>query len=502
MDLANLTIKSAQELLQSGKVSAVELCEYYLGRIKKMDKEIHAFLLVDEEKVLDSARLADKKIKDGTAADFEGIPIALKDNIATEGTRTTAASKILENYVPVEDATAVVNLKKAGFIILGKTNLDEFAMGSSTENSAFGPTRNPLDLTRVPGGSSGGSAAAVAADFCVAAVGSETGGSIRQPAAFCGAVGLKTTYGKISRSGLFAFGSSLDQIGPLTKNVEDCEILTSVLAGEEKDPLDSTHISGKSGKSGSSGKKYKIGVPKEYFTEGIEAEVEKIVREAIAKLKKAGHEIIEISLPHTKYSLPIYYVVAVAEASSNLLRYDGIKYGFSLGTRHSLPPGISARRAGGETPSGPDGPLGRRRNSKLETLYDVYAKSRGEGFGAEVKRRIMLGTYALSAGYYDAYYLKAMQVRTLVKKDFDEAFKKVDLIVAPTTPTVAFKFGEKTDNPLSMYLSDIYTVPANIAGIAAISVPCGLSENLPVGLQIIGPQWSESEIFNLAKQVE
>jgi aspartyl-tRNA(Asn)/glutamyl-tRNA(Gln) amidotransferase subunit A len=361
----------------------------------------------------------------------------------------------------------ICKLKKQEVVILGKTNLDEFAMGSSTENSAFFPTKNPHDLTRVPGGSSGGSAAAVAANFCVSALGSDTGGSIRQPAAFCGIVGLKPTYGRVSRYGLIAFASSLDQIGPMTKTVEDCQIVFDAIKG--KDEMDSTSLESNSKFQTSN---LRIGVPKEYFIKGIDPEVEKVIKKAIKQYEDLGAEIAEISLPHTEYALPCYYIIAPSEASANLARYDGIKYGRSSVISHQ---------------------------SSVKNLLGVYLESRGEGFGAEVRRRIMLGTYALSAGYYDAYYLRALKVRTLIRKDFQEAFKKVDFIFTPTTSTLTFKLGEKIDDPLLMYLSDIFTVSVNLAGLPAISIPCGRVNRLPVGLQIIGRPFEEERIMEMAK---
>jgi aspartyl-tRNA(Asn)/glutamyl-tRNA(Gln) amidotransferase subunit A len=394
-----------------------------------------------------------------------------------EGVKCTAGSKILENYVAPYDATVVKKLKEAGAIILGKTNLDEFAMGSSTENSAFFPTKNPLDLERVPGGSSGGSAAAVAANFCVFSLGTDTGGSIRQPASFCGIVGLKPTYGSVSRYGLIAFASSLDQIGPMTKNVEDCKIVFEVIRG--KDEMDSTSVNSKfkiqNSKLQFKIQNLKIGVPKEYFIKGIDSEVEKAIKEAIKKYEEMGAKISEISLPHTEYALPCYYIIAPSEASANLARYDGIKYGYSK---------ISNLK------------------SQISNLLDVYFESRGEGFGKEVRRRIMLGTFSLSIGYYDAYYLRAAKVRSLIIRDFERAFEKVDLIFTPTSPTLPFKLGEKIDDPLKMYLSDIFTVSVNLAGLPAISIPIGKVKNLPVGLQIIGKPFEEEKIFEVAKIYE
>lgn len=467
MILTDLTILQAHQGLKKKEFSATDLCRAHLDKIKNENKEIFAFLAVDEDQVLKEAQKADELIS--RTQDFPvltGIPIAIKDNILVEGMKCTAASKILENYTAPYDATVVKKLKKQGAIILGKTNLDEFAMGSSTENSYFGPTRNPQDPTKVPGGSSGGSAAAVAGNMALGALGSDTGGSIRQPASFCGVVGLKPTYGAVSRYGLMAFASSLDQIGPITKTVEDAKILYEAIAG--KDPLDSTSVESQFSINNFqfSIKDLRIGVPKEYFVKGIDPEVEKVVRSAIKKYEEAGAKIVEISLPHTEYALAAYYIIAPSEASANLARYDGIKYGFS---------------------------------KQEKSLLDVYLKSRGEGFGAEVRRRIMLGTYTLSSGYYDAYYKRAQKVRTKIIEDFNNAFKKVDLIVTPTSPILPFKIGEKIDDPLAMYLVDIYTVSINLAGLPALSVPCGKVGKMPVGIQIIGKPFEENKIFEFGK---
>jgi len=475
MELHQLTITQAHEGLKKKEFSASELTKAFLNRIGKLDKKISAFLTITE----DSALLGAKKIDDLISAGknisiLAGIPLAVKDNILVEGVKATCASKILENYIAPYDATCIKKLKKLGAIILGKTNLDEFAMGSSTEHSAFFPTKNPHDLTRVPGGSSGGSAAAVAADLCCYALGSDTGGSIRQPASFCGVIGLKPTYGAVSRYGLIAFASSLDQIGPITKTAEDAQIVLQAISG--KDPLDSTSVEQetRNKKQETNIEELRIGIPKEYFVEGIDKEVENIIKQAIKKIEEMGAKIEEISLPHTKYALAIYYLIMPSEASANLARYDGIKYGLSK--------------------SGKD-------------LLDVYLKSRAEGFGDEVKRRIMLGTYALSAGYYDAYYLKAQKVRTLIKDDFDKAFEKVDAIFTPTSPSPAFKLGEKIDDPLLMYLSDIFTASVNLVGLPAISIPVGSvgkpvspsQGGLPVGLQIIGKPFEENKILEISK---
>lgn len=402
-----------------------------------------------------------------------GVPVGIKDVMVTKGIRTTAGSKILGNYVPPYDCTAVSRLEAAGAVVLGKLNCDEFAMGSSNENSAWKPVHNPRDLTRVPGGSSGGSAAAVAADMAVAALGSDTGGSIRQPASFCGVVGLMPTYGRVSRYGLIAFASSLDHIGSLTKTVKDAAIVLRTIAG--RDPMDSTSadvpVPDYVAELEKPARGLKIGVAKEYLGEGLDAEVRQAIESSIQKLATAGCEIVDISLPHTKYAIPTYYIVATAEASSNLARFDGVRYGY--------------------------------RAEDARTLSEMYRRSRDQGFGAEVKRRIMLGTYALSAGYYDAYYLKAQKVRTLLTRDFEAAFTKVDAIVAPTSPTPAFKLGEKVDDPLAMYLADIYTVTADLAGIPGISVPCGeTKDKLPVGLQILGRHFDESTILRIARATE
>ncbi len=463
-----LTIKGIHQALMKKEFSALELTKTYLNRIKEKDKEISAFLTINEELALSQAKAIDEMIAQGREIPIlAGIPCAIKDNILVEGMKCTAGSKILENYIAPYDATVVRKLKEEKVIILGKTNLDEFAMGSSTENSAFFPTKNPHDLKRVPGGSSGGSAAAVAANFCVLALGSDTGGSIRQPAAFCGIVGLKPTYGAVSRYGLIAFASSLDQIGPMTRTVDDAEIVFEVIAG--KDELDSTSVEFPNPNLKFETRNLRLGIPKEYFIKGIDPEVEKSVKNAIRKYEEKGIETLEISLPHTEYALPCYYIIAPSEASANLARYDGIKYGYSIA------------------------------NQKTKKLSDIYFESRGEGFGAEVRRRIMLGTYALSAGYYQAYYLRALKVRTLIRKDFEEAFKKVDFILTPTTPTTAFKLGEKIDDPLLMYLSDIFTVSVNLAGLPAISIPCGKLNELPIGLQIIGRPFEDRQLIKIAK---
>jgi len=470
MELHELAIIQAHKGLLEKKFSASELTKAFLNRIGKLDKKISAFLTITE----DSALLEAKKIDDLISAGknisiLAGIPLSVKDNILVDGVRTTCASKILKNYIAPYDATCIKKLKKLGAIILGKTNLDEFAMGASTENSAFFPTKNPHDLTRVSGGSSGGSAAAVAADLCCYALGSDTGGSIRQPASFCGVVGLKPTYGAVSRYGLVAFASSLDQIGPITKTAEDAKVVFNAISG--KDSLDSTSVELRIKNYELRIKDLRIGIPKEYFVEGMDKEVEKIIGQSIEKIEKMGAKIEEISLPHTKYVIPAYYLINTSEASANLSRYDGIKYGLS--------------------------------KTGNKNLLDVYLQSREDGFGDEVKRRIMLGTYALSAGYYDAYYLKAERIRTLIIEDFNAVFKKVDVILTPTAPTPAFKIGEKNTDSLSMYLCDIFTASVNLVGLPAVSVPVGFTKSrLPVGLQIIGKPFEENKILEISKIYE
>ncbi len=489
MDLNRLTIKQTHQGLESKEFSARELTEAFLARVKKDDGKIHAYLEITSALAQEAAARVDAKIKAGEKiVPLEGVPYAIKDNMLVEGEKCTAASKILQNYVAPYDATVVKKLKSAGAVMLGKLNMDEFAMGSSTENSAFGATRNPHDLERVPGGSSGGSAAAVAADECVFALGSDTGGSIRQPASFCGVVGLKPTYGAVSRYGLMAMASSLDQIGPLAKNVEDCRMVYEAIKG--KDEKDATSVdSASNAKRKALSNNLKIGVPKEYFAQGLDKEVEKLVKKTIEKLVKQGARVEEISLPHSEYALACYYIIMSSEVSANLARYDGIKYGYSeIRNPKSLPTG----QAG-----------------EIRNLLDVYLKSRQHGFGDEARRRVMLGTYALSAGYYDAYYLRAQKVRAKILEDFNKAFAKVDLIMTPVSPTPAFKLGEKIDDPVTMYLSDIYTVPVNLAGVPALSLPCGQAGlpagkagNLPVGLQIIGRHFSEDLIFEVAELCE
>jgi aspartyl-tRNA(Asn)/glutamyl-tRNA(Gln) amidotransferase subunit A len=474
MDLKSLTIDAARSAVQQREITAMALAEAHYARIKQEDGQIGAFLTLSKERALEQADRMDRLVADGkTLPPLGGVPVGIKDVMSTRGVRSTAGSKILENYIPPYDCTAVARLEAAGAVVLGKMNCDEFAMGSSNENSAYGPVRNPRDLSRVPGGSSGGSAAAVAADMAVATLGSDTGGSIRQPASFCGVVGLMPTYGRVSRYGLIAFASSLDHIGPLTKTVKDAATVLRTIAG--RDPMDSTSadvpVPDYVAELDKPVRGMKIGVAKEYFGEGLDDEVRQAVEAAIDKLKGLGCEIVPVSLPHTPYAIPTYYLIATAEASSNLARYDGVRY---------------SHRARG-----------------AKTLSEMYRRSRDEGFGAEVKRRIMLGTYALSAGYYDAYYLKAQKVRTLLTRDFDEAFRKVDAIVTPTSPTAAFRLGEKSNDPLAMYLADIYTVTADLAGIPGISVPCGeTKEKLPIGLQILGKHFDEASILRVAHAYE
>ena len=474
MDVSNLTIDEARSAIQQGKTSAVALAESFYSNIKTSDSEIGAYLTLSNERALEQARRMDQLAAEGKPLPpLGGVPVGIKDVLNTRGVRTTAGSKILENFIPVYDSTAVARLEQAGAVVLGKMNCDEFAMGSSNENSAFRLVRNPRDPSRVPGGSSGGSAAAVAAGTAVVTLGSDTGGSIRQPASFCGVVGLMPTYGRVSRYGLIAFASSLDHVGPLAKTVKDAAIVLRTIAG--RDPMDSTSadvpVPDYVAELEKPVRGLRIGVPREYFGEGLDREVRNAVDAAIQQLAKLGCEIVPVSLPHTPYAIPTYYIVATAEASSNLARFDGVRYGY------------------------------RARDARV--LSEMYRRTRDEGFGAEVKRRIMLGTYALSAGYYDAYYLKAQKVRTLLARDFDEAFAKVDAIVTPTSPTAAFKLGEKTDDPLAMYLADIYTVTADLAGIPGISVPCGETRGkLPIGLQILGRHFDEAAILRIAHAYE
>ena len=479
MNLKELTIKQAHELLQKREVSSVELIKESLKNIKENDANIHAFLSLNEKMALEIAKKVDERIAKGEPVEMlAGIPVAIKDNILIHGSKTTAASKILENYIAPYDATVIKKLKEEEAVFIGKTNLDEFAMGSSTENSGFGPTKNPIDLERVPGGSSGGSAAAVAAGFSVYALGSDTGGSIRQPASFCGVVGFKPSYGAVSRHGLIAMASSLDQIGPITKTMEDASIVFEAIRGA--DELDSTSINHEwPGFSKSLDiEELKIGVPREYFTHGLDPEIEKNIKNVISKLEKEGAKIKEISMPYSEWALAAYYIIMPAEVSANLARYDGMKYGYS-----HLCQGFGMQ-------------------AKIQNLLDMYLKTRQNGFGDEVRRRIMLGTYILSAGYYDAYYTRAQKVRCLIKQDFDFAFENIDVILTPTTPSTAFKFGEKTSDPLSMYLADIYTVSVNLAGVPAISLPAGEVDGLPVGLQLIAKSFDDVKLLQIAKLFE
>ena len=463
-----MTILGLRRLLDNREITVTEVVDDIYGRIDSVEDKIKAYITLTREEAHRMAEHAQDAIISHRTALLTGIPIAVKDNMCTRGIRTTCASKILDNFIPPYESTVTGKLKDQNYILTGKTNLDEFAMGSSTENSGFHTSRNPWDPERVPGGSSGGSAAAVAAGECIAALGSDTGGSIRQPASLCGVVGLKPTYGRVSRYGLVAFASSLDQIGPITKDVSDAAAMLTVISGH--DPLDSTSAPVEAPDFAESlGKDIKglrIGIPKECFIEGIDKDVEQAVRAAIKKLESLGAKAVEVSLPNTGYAIATYYILATSEASSNLARYDGVKYGF--------------RESG-------------------KDLIEMYMNTRAKGFGPEVKRRIMLGTYALSSGYYDAYYKKAQQVRTLIKNDFDNAFKEVDAVITPTVPTPAFRIGEKAADPLQMYLSDIFTISVNLAGVPGISIPCGFTgDNLPVGLQIIGRHFDEATVLKIA----
>jgi len=474
MTPTQLTIDAARSAVQERKTTALALAEAYYARIEKEDSQIGAFLALCKERALEQVDRIDRMAAEGKPLPpLGGVPVAIKDVMSTRGVRTTAGSKSLAKYIPPFDCTAVARMEAAGAVILGKTNCDEFAMGSSNENSAFHPVRNPRDLSRVPGGSSGGSAAAVAADMAVVALGSDTGGSIRQPASFCGVVGLMPTYGRVSRYGLIAFASSLDHIGPLTRTVKDAAIVLQTIAG--RDPMDSSSTDAPVPDYVADLQKpvrgLKLGVAKEYFGEGLDGEVGHAVESAIDQLRSLGCEVVPVSLPHTPYAIPTYYLIATAEASSNLARYDGVRYSYRA-------PGV-------------------------KSLSEMYRRSRDDSFGAEVKRRIMLGTYALSAGYYDAYYLKAQKVRTLLARDFEEAFHAVDAIVTPTSPTAAFRLGEKSNDPLAMYLADVYTVTADLVGIPGISIPCGETcEKLPIGLQILGKHFDESTILRVAHAYE
>ncbi|MCL0055338.1 Asp-tRNA(Asn)/Glu-tRNA(Gln) amidotransferase subunit GatA [Dehalococcoidia bacterium] len=472
LDLRGLTIRYARELLDSKQLSSVELTDAYLSRIEDIEGEVNSFVTVTSEIASQQAVFADRLIALGEQGILTGIPMQLKDNFCTKGVLTTCSSRMLENFVPPYDSHVTERLKSLGAVMVGKGNLDEFAMGSSTENSAIKPTRNPWDLDRVPGGSSGGPAAAVAASQCTFSLGSDTGGSIRQPASFCGVVGMKPTYGLVSRYGLIAFASSLDQIGPLTTDVMDSALVLSQIAGYDK--RDSTSLNVKipdySKKLEENLDGFRIGVPREYFTEGIQPDVERSIRDAISILEGLGAKVSETSLPHSSFALAVYYIIAPSEASANLSRYDGVKYGHS--------------------------------DRDAETMWEGLERTRQDGFGPEVKRRIMLGTYALSSGYYDAYYIKAQKVRTLIRAEFEEAFKEYDVLAMPTSPSTAFNLGDKTNDPLQMYLNDIFTIPANIAGIPGISVPGGFVDGLPVGLQFMSGALQEQKLFQAAYAYE
>ncbi len=473
MKFHDLSIQEMQRKLLAGELTSVELTQQCLQRIRATDGQLNAFITVCEEEALAAAAVADQQLASGSALSLTGIPIAVKDIFNTLDVRTTCGSKILDNYISPYDATAVAKLREQGAVIIGKLNMDEFAMGSSSENSASGAVHNPWSLDRVPGGSSGGSAAAVAAGQVVATLGTDTGGSVRQPASHCGVVGLKPTYGRVSRYGVIAYASSLDQVGPVAGNVADCALMLGVVAGY--DPADSTSVDCpvpdylETLDAGVAGKK--IGLPKEYFIDGLDPDIKKAVDAAIETYRQLGAEIVSVSLPHTDYSVACYYLIAMAEASSNLARYDGVRFG--------------------------------NRQDNGDGLIGMYQETRSAGFGDEVKRRIMLGTYALSSGYYDAYYGKASQVRTLITDDFRKAFEKCDVILSPVSPTTAFKIGEKIDDPLTMYMLDVFTLSANLAGIPGISVPCGFSkDNLPIGLQIMGKHFNEQVIFKTAFNFE
>ena len=473
MIVNQLTIHEVHKLLKAKELSSVELTKATLERIHNLEPKVHAFSTITDELALRQAQKADQLIAAGNLNPLTGIPVLVKDNMCTKGILTTCSSKILENFVPPYDATVIERLSERGAVIIGKANMDEFAMGSSTENSALFTTHNPWDLSRVPGGSSGGSAAAVAAGEAIYALGSDTGGSIRQPAGFCSVTGLKPTYGRVSRYGLVAFASSLDQIGPLTQDVTDCALVLNAIAGyDSKDSTSSPQPTPDFTQCLTADiKGLKIGIPKEYFVEGMQPEVASAIRAAITKLEELGASIEwEVTLPHSSYALAVYYIIAPSEASANLARYDGVKYGFSY--------------------------------SDTKNMWQAMEKTREVGFGAEVKRRIMIGTYALSAGYYDAWYLKAQKVRTLIRREFDQAFTKYDALVTPTSPTVPFKIGEKMDDPLQMYLSDVCTIPVNIAGLPAISIPAGFADGLPIGLQIIGKPFAEESILKIAYAYE
>jgi len=473
MELYQLSAHKLHEMLVNKEINSREVTESVLKRIEQVEDRIHAFITLTPELAMQQKALADAHIQKGNAGPLTGIPLAIKDLICTRGVRTTCGSHILENFIPAYDATVIEKLKEAGAVIVGKANMDEFAMGSSTENSFFGPTRNPWDMERIPGGSSGGSAAAVAADECIVSLGSDTGGSIRQPASCCGVVGVKPTYGRVSRYGLVAFSSSLDQIGPFSKDVKDAALLLQAICGHDFRDSTSANVPVPDFTKALADniRGMVLGIPKECFREGLDPEVESAFREAIRTLEKLGAKTVETSLPHSEYALAVYYIIAPAEASSNLARYDGVKYGF---------------RAKGSF-----------------DLMEMYKETRSQGFGAEVKRRIMLGTYALSAGYYEAYYRKAAEVRTLVRQDFEKAFAKCDVLLTPTAPTPAFKLGEKVDDPLQMYLSDIFTIPCNLAGLPGLSIPCGFSkQGLPIGLQILANHFQEEKMLDAAYAYE
>ena len=480
--MINCSLKELGHQLQARNVSSVELTQAFLTRITQYNTSINAYITLDETKTLAQARMADALIAAGNAAPLTGIPIAQKDIFCATGWQTTCGSKMLENFVAPYDAHVITQFDLAGAVNLGKTNMDEFAMGSSNETSYFGGVKNPWDIDRVPGGSSGGSAAAVAARLCAGATGTDTGGSIRQPASLCGLTGLKPTYGVVSRYGMIAFASSLDQAGPMAKSAEDCALMMNVMAGfderdstslqrEKKDYTEDISLTNRQNSSSNQPLKgLKVGLPKEFFAEGLDLNVGQVIETAIAEYKKLGAEMVDISLPNTGLSIPVYYVLAPAEASSNLSRYDGVRFG--------------------------------HRTAEYTDLMDMYCKSRAEGFGAEVKRRILIGTYVLSAGYYDAYYIKAQQIRRLIAQDFTEAFKKCDVIMGPAAPSTAFKAGEKVDDPVAMYLQDIYTISTNLAGLPGMSLPAGFSNGLPVGLQIIGNYFEEARMLNVAHQYQ
>ncbi|MCX7769775.1 MAG: Asp-tRNA(Asn)/Glu-tRNA(Gln) amidotransferase subunit GatA [Proteobacteria bacterium] len=473
MDIKKLTLEEIRNLIESRVIKVRDVTEFYLKRAKELQEKTNAFITLDEENILNQVENLEKELERGFKGKLTGVPIAIKDNICTKNIRTTCASKILYNFIPPYDATVVERLKKEGAIIFGKTNMDEFAMGSSNETSYFGPVKNPWDWDRIPGGSSGGSAVAISAIQAPASLGSDTGGSIRQPASLCGVIGMKPTYGRVSRYGLIAFGSSLDQIGPFARTTKDCALVLEVISGY--DPKDSTSINRENPEYSKGLSKdirgLKIGVPKEYFIDGVEEDIVVNIQKAIDTFKNLGAEIYEISLPHTKYGIAVYYLIATAEASSNLARYDGVKYGY--------------------------------RAQNVKDLKQMYIKTKKEGFGEEVKRRIMLGTFSLASGYYDAYYKKASKVRTLIKQDFMSAFEKVDVILCPTSPTTAFKIGEKSNDPIQMYLSDIFTINVNLAGVPAMSIPCGFDrKGLPIGMQIMGNYFEEQKILNTSYAYE